>query len=256
MHREQVDTLFGSPYIYGSLADSLTDSAPLSNLKCCFTSGGRTPVAVIDRWRTRFGLEIRQQYGMTETGAIAIERPDSASVPSSGACVGKPVGNVELAFVGTDGAESAAQEIGELAVRSPCVMSGYLGEPELTRERFHNGYFRTGDRGYVDSDGNLHLVGRMGRVLNLGGVKVDPVEVERAIEMLEGIASCHVDSVPNGAVGEVIRARMVTRPGFQVTRREVIEQCRGQLAEYKLPRVIEFLAESPVSIAGKIQQKY
>ncbi len=81
-------------------------------------------------------------------------------------------------------------------------------------------------------------------MINIAGVKVDPVEVERAVEMLPNVASCHVDAVPNGRGGEVIRARVVPREGLQVTRREVIEQCRRQLAEYKFPRVIEFLEES------------
>ena len=131
-------------------------------------------------------------------------------------------------------------------------MSGYFEEPELNRSLFHNGFFRTGDLGYLDSAGNLHLTGRLGRVMNIAGVKVDPVEVERAVEMLPSVESCHVDSVPNGSGGEIIRARVVPHEGLQVTRREVIEQCRQQLAEYKLPRIIEFLDAAPISIAGKV----
>jgi acyl-CoA synthetase (AMP-forming)/AMP-acid ligase II len=131
-------------------------------------------------------------------------------------------------------------------------MSGYLGEPELSRSLFHNGFFRTGDLGYFDSGGNLYLTGRMGRVMNIAGAKIDPVELERVVELLPNVASCHVDAVPNGRGGEVIRARVVLRDGLQVTRREVIEQCRRQLAEYKLPRIIEFLEATPVTIGGKI----
>jgi acyl-CoA synthetase (AMP-forming)/AMP-acid ligase II len=89
-------------------------------------------------------------------------------------------------------------------------------------------------------------------VLNIAGVKVDPVEVERVVELLPNVASCHVDAVPNGRGGEVVRASVVAREGLPVTRQEVIEQCRRQLAEYKLPRIIEFLAATPVTIAGKI----
>jgi acyl-CoA synthetase (AMP-forming)/AMP-acid ligase II len=143
-------------------------------------------------------------------------------------------------------------EIGELAVRSGSVMSGYFGEPELSRSLFHHGFFRTGDLGYFDSAGNLHLTARLGRVMNIAGVKVDPVQVERVVEMLPSVESCHVDAVPDGSGGQVIRARVVPREGLQVTRRAVIEQCRRQLAEYKLPRIIEFLDAAPISIAGKI----
>jgi long-chain acyl-CoA synthetase len=250
VHREKVDMLFGSPFIYGSLVDC--DPASLSSLKHCFSAGGRIPSSVVERWRDRFGVFVRQFYGMSEAGVIALERGVQTPASSVGACVGEPVRGVEIIVLGAGGQSLERGEIGELAIRSESVMSGYLGEPELTRGLFHNGFFRTGDLGYFDSAGNLYLTGRMGRVLNIAGVKVDPVEVERAVEMLPNVASCHVDAVPNGRGGDLIRARVVPREGLQVTRREVIEQCRRQLAEYKLPRVIEFLEATPLTIAGKI----
>ncbi len=250
VQREKVDTLFGSPYIFGSLADR--DPALLSTLKWCYTGGGRTPSSVVERWQVRFGIAIRQQYGTSEAGVIAIERAAHATTSSLGTCTGEPIRGVEVMVLGTGGKSLERGEIGELAVRSASVMSGYFGEPELNRSLFHHGFMRTGDLGYLDSAGNLHLTGRLGRVMNIAGVKVDPVEVERAVEMLPGVESCHVDSVPNGSGGEVIRARVVPHAGLQVTRREVIEQCRQQLAEYKFPRIIEFLDAAPISITGKI----
>jgi acyl-CoA synthetase (AMP-forming)/AMP-acid ligase II len=253
LHRAQVDTLFGSPFIWGALVDHPHDS-PLSSLQLCCTAGGRTPSGVIDRWHKRFGVKIRQTYGMSETGVIATERSELPSSPSPGMCVGEPVVGADVAVLGDSGVKLSAGETGELAVRSAGVMSGYFGEPEWSRTRFHDGYFRTGDLGYLDSEGKLYLSGRMSRVMNISGVKVDPVEVERAIETLLGVASCHVDTVPNGRGGDVIRARVVPREGFQITRRDVIEECRRHLAEYKFPRVIEFLEESPVTLAGKIKR--
>ncbi len=250
VHREKVDMLFGSPFIYGSLVDC--DPASLSSLKHCFSSGGRIPSSIVERWRDRFGVFVRQFYGMSEAGVVALERGVETPASSVGACIGEPVRGVEVMVLGAGGQRLERGEIGELAIRSESVMSGYLGEPELTRSVFHNGFFRTGDLGYFDSAGNLYLTGRMGRVMNIAGVKVDPVEVERVLEMLPNVASCHVDAVPNGRGGDLIRARVVPREGLQVTRREVIEQCRQQLAEYKLPRVIEFLEATPVTIAGKI----
>jgi acyl-CoA synthetase (AMP-forming)/AMP-acid ligase II len=250
VQREHVDMLFGSPFIFGCLVDC--DPTLLSTLKCCLTAGGRTPASVVERWRGRFGQPLRQSYGTSETGKISVESAAESPVSSVGACVGQPVRGVEVVVLGAEGQRLERGEVGELAVRSASVMSGYLREPELSRSRFHDGFFRTGDLGFFDSAGNLYLTGRMGRVLNIAGVKVDPVEVERVVELLPNVASCHVDAVPNGRGGEVIRARVVPREGLQVTRREVIEQCRQQLAEYKLPRVIEFLEATPITIAGKI----
>jgi long-chain acyl-CoA synthetase len=86
----------------------------------------------------------------------------------------------------------------------------------------------------------------------MAGVKVDPAEIEQVVEALDGVSACHVDAVPDGQEGQVIRARIVARDGFDVTRREVIAQCRGRLAEYKLPRIIEFVPTLPITVAGKI----
>jgi acyl-CoA synthetase (AMP-forming)/AMP-acid ligase II len=250
VQREHVDMLFGSPFIFGCLVDC--DPTLLSTLKCCLTAGGRIPAGVVARWRARFGRPLRQSYGMSESGKISVESAVESPVSSVGACVGEPVRGVEVVVLGAQHQRLERGEIGELAVRSASVMSGYFGEPELSRSRFHHGFFRTGDLGYLDSAGSLYLTGRMGRVLNIAGVKVDPVEVERVVELLPNVASCHVDAVGNGRGGELIRASVVPREGLSVTRPEVIEQCRRQLAEYKLPRIIEFLAATPITIAGKI----
>jgi len=257
VQREKVDILFGSPFIYGSLADRISDPLLLSSLKWCFSGGGRIPSRVVESWRNRFGLTIRQSYGTSEAALIALERSVQPPVTSGGDRIGEPIRGVEVIILGADGPGAKRQrlergEIGELAVRSASVMSGYFGEPELSRSLFHDGFFRTGDLGYLDTAGNLYLTSRMGRVMNIAGVKVDPVEVERVVEMLPNVTSCHVDAVPNRRGGELIRARIVPREGHQVTRREVIEQCRLQLAEYKFPRVIEFLEATPITIGGKI----
>ena len=254
VEREQINTLFGSPFIYASLLDGVRDPGALASLQRCFSAGGRMSSSLKERWQERFGVPIRQLYGMTEAGAIAIEPSEPAPEPSAGACVGPPIHGVEVAVCGPDGANLAPGEIGELRVRSASVMAGYAGESESEpdRGRFQDGFFRTGDLGFIDSRGMIHLTGRLGRVMNIAGVKVDPVEVERAVELLPGVASCHVDAVPNGVGGEVIRAGVVAREGFQLTRRQIIEHCRQHLADYKFPRVIEFLEASPVTIAGKI----
>ncbi len=262
IHREQVNTLIGSPFIYGSLAASVGDASLLSSLKHCFTAGGRIPAGVVETWRARFGISIRQLYGMSEAGVIAIEGADPAPASSSDASfpdtaapdalIGSPIRGVEVVILGPDGQTLQPGEIGELAVRSDGLMSAYVGEAEASRGLFLNGFFRTGDLGYFDAAGDLRLNGRMGRVMNIAGVKVHPAEIERVVEMLPSVAACHVDTVPNGSGGEMIRARVVPGPGAQVTRREVFEHCRRHLAEYKLPRTIEFLESSPETIGGKI----
>ena len=255
VHREQADTLFGSPYIFGYLVDGVRHPSLLISLKYCYNAGARIPSGVVQRWRDRFSGSIRQSYGMSEAGLITMQRTEEAPESSIGSYIGEPLCGVEVVVLGSDDQCLEPGERGELAVRSASVMSGYFGQPDLTRGLFHNGFFRTGDLGCFDSAGQVHLIGRMGRVINIAGVKVDPGEVERAVEMLPNVASCHVDAVLNGRGGEVVRARVVPRDGLQVTRREVIEQCRRQLAEYKIPRVIEFLEGTPITIAGKTPRR-
>lgn len=254
VHREQADTLFGSPFIYGYLLEGARDSALLSSLKYCFNGGARLPSSVDQRWRERFGRAIRQNYGMSESGIITLQRTEEMPASSVGAYIGEPLCGVEVVVLGPDGRHLEPGECGELAVRSASVMSGYFGQPDLSRSLFHNGFLRTGDLGCFDSAGNVYLAGRIGRVINLAGVKIDPAEVERVVEMLPNVASCHVDAVSNGRGSDVLRARVVPLQGLAVTRGEVIEQCRRHLAEYKFPRVIEFLETAPVTIQGKISR--
>ena len=257
IRRERANVLIGSPFIYGHLADHVTDNSLLATLGLCISSGARMPAGVAESWQGRFGLPVRQLYGSTETGTVAIDCSGrDAPPPNASDFVGAPISGVEVRCLGPGGEDLGAGHTGEIAVRSPAVMSGYFGEPERNKHIFQDGFFRTRDLGHIDSDGSIYLKSRLGRVLNVAGVKVDPVEVERAVETLPGVSACHVDAVRGGREGEVMRARVVARPGFQLSRRVVIEQCRQWLAEYKLPRVIEVVETLPVTISGKIPGKW
>ena len=252
VHRERVDVFIGSPFLFTLLADNVADPSLLSTLRMCFSAGARMPSGVHERWRDRFGMRVRQWYGMSETSVISIDLGEGEPEAKVGTFVGAPIPGVEVRSLSPDGRDLGRGPLGELAVRSEAVMPGYVGEPQLNQHAFHDGFFRTGDLGYVDSSGSLHLTGRMGRVVNMAGVKVDPVEIERALEELTGVSACHVDGVSNGRGGEVIRARIVARQGHQITRRDVIEQCRRRLAEYKLPRIVEFVETLSTTITGKM----
>ena len=251
IHRERVDAVIGSPFLYGILADGVADASLLSTVQHCFSAGARMPAAVASRWRDRFHIRVRQWYGMSETSVVSIDCSGQEPPSGPGTFVGKPIRGVEVKCLHPEGGYLGPGAKGELAVRSEAVMSGYAGEPELNEHIFHSGFFKTGDLGHIDAAGNIYLEGRLRRVINVAGVKVDPVEIERAVESLSSVAECHVDAVPNGRESEVIRARIVVKPDLQITRRDVIEQCRQRLAEFKLPRIIEFVEALPTTIAGK-----
>jgi acyl-CoA synthetase (AMP-forming)/AMP-acid ligase II len=230
---ERANTLIGSPFLYRMLLEHGVD---LPTLSLCVSAGARLPQALGEDWRRRFGTRIRQLYGSTETSVISIGRADDAAPEGT---VGTPIDEVEIRVLD-----------GEIAVRSPMVMAGYIGEPELNAPVFADGFYRTGDAGCIDEEGRVRLLGRLRRRINLAGVKVDPVEIEMAVESLAGVAACHADS--GDGESELIRVRIERRAGAGLTRAEVIAHCRTRLAEYKLPRVIEFVDALPVTLAGKI----
>lgn len=250
--RQGVNVLIGSPIIFSHLTDRVASSDLFQTVRLCVSSGARLPPVLAQSWRERFGVALLPWYGTSETAGISIAyapRPPSSDL--GGEFVGVRFPSVEVKCFDAECNDVGIGRLGEIAVRSAAVFSGYLGEPELNQRVFHDGFFRTGDFGYVEADGGLFLKGRIGRVINMGGVKIDPVEVERAVEALPGVSAVHVDAVPGGRAGEVIRARVVVRPGLRLTRVEVIEQCRRMLGEYKLPRVIEFMDSLPATLTGK-----
>ena len=250
--RKRVNVLIGSPFIFSHLTDRVANPGLFETVRLCISSGARLPPAVAQSWKERFGVPLLVWYGTSETGGISIAHsPRQPSSDLGGEFVGVHFPAVEVKCLDAEGNDGGVGRLGEIAVRSGAVMSGYLGEADLNRRIFQDGFFRTGDLGYVEADGGLFLKGRIGRVINMGGVKVDPVEVERAVEALPGVAAVHVDAVPGGRAGEVIRAQVVVRPGLRLTRGEVIEQCRRMLGEYKLPRVIEFVESIPATLTGK-----
>jgi long-chain acyl-CoA synthetase len=256
IRQESVEVLIGSPFIFTALVDSGADLGLLSTLQLCFSGGARLPATVSQQWKDRSGIPVRQWYGTSETSIIAVGCVREGSDSVADASVGAPIPGAEVKVLDDKFMELGCGAVGELAVRSAAVMSGYVGEPELNRQVFHGGFYRTGDFGYMDSAGNLYLAGRMNRVMNIAGVKIDPLEVEQAVEALAGVFRCDVDAVLNGRGGEVIRARIQTRPGFDVTRRAVIAQCRSRLAEYKLPRIVEFAETLPSMITGKMPAEW
>jgi len=251
IRREKVNWLIGSPAVYKFLAES-ADPKQLSSLELPFCGGARLPEAVSRTWSERFGIRLRQMYGMAETSVITMDRAAERQTSEAGTYVGSPIAGLEVRVMDAAGNALGSGAVGEIAVRSDAVMSGYFGEPELNRIIFHDGFFRTGDSGCTDASGNLYLTGRIRRVINIGGVKVDAVEVEQAIEALDGVSECHVDTVTNSFGGEAIRARVTVCAGMPLDRRDVIEHCRQRLAEYKLPRIIEFVDSVPTTMTGKV----
>ena len=244
----KIQVLMVSPFILRMVAERNVDPNVFSSVEICLSSGAPTPRELAEFWEDRFGVRVRQLYGSSETGTISIEPADS---PIRSAAVGTAVPSVEVRVLDSEGADRGLGEVGEIAVRSPATMLGYLGEPELNARVFAGGYFRTADLGKLDNARNLWIVGRKKRTINFGGIKVDPGEIEATIEKMPGVRQCRVLGVMDRRQSEIIKAVVAVHNEHRRSRREVVEHCRQFLAEYKLPRVIAFVEAIPVDLTGK-----
>jgi len=131
------------------------------------------------------------------------------------------------------------------------MMAGYVGEEELNRQAFVGGFFRSGDLGRLNDDRFLILEGRCKRLINAGGVKVDPVAVEEVLRAFPGVQECRILPGRDAKDMEILKALIVVHPGCSASRRAIMEHFRKHLAEYKIPRRIEFVGAIPADLAGK-----
>ncbi|MDL4776521.1 class I adenylate-forming enzyme family protein [Actinomadura xylanilytica] len=221
---------------------------------------GAAPISVpaLLRARDAFGDVLHQFYGLSEALApLTVLAPgDHASGDAARlASAGRPVASVRLSVLDGDGAPLPAGETGELAVSGPQIMPGYWNDEAASAAALTGGVFRTGDLGFVDAGGYLHLAGRRSEVIVTGGYTVHPGEVERAIAALDGVAEVAVLGVPDATWGETVAAAVVPRPGAAVTEDDVLRACAARLAGYKKPRRIVFADELPQNSTGKVARR-
>jgi len=246
INREQVQCLWGSPVLYGLLSGAHLPQGSLGGLELCITGGASVTAEVKEQWSRLSGAALRQAYGTTEAGMIAIQREDD--VPEG--CVGLPPPGTEIRIYDGDRIQPAG-EPGEIAVRGPGVMSGYLDDDAATAALMINGFLRTGDAGWLDEQGRLYFNGRIRPWINAGGIKIDPVEVQNVLRKMPGVRDCLVRGEPGPRGLEIVAANIAAEPGVELRRAEVVAHCRVHLAEYKIPRMIRFVAAMTSDLTGK-----
>jgi long-chain acyl-CoA synthetase len=232
-----VTVFVGSPFIFGTVADCVTDRSSFASVRTAFSSGAAVPAPMARAFLEKTGVRILELYGSSETGVIAVD--------------GKPVAGVEVRVVDDRGVAVGPGATGEVLVRSGIMAVGYLGEKGGGRFPLRDGFYPTGDLGYLDARGNLVLEGRTSLRLNIAGVKVDPVEIERVILILPQVAQVAVSSVTGDRGMEMIKASVVLRAGQDLRRETLIEHCRKELAEHKVPRIVEVVDSLHENIMGK-----
>lgn len=246
LREENITILFGSPFIFSVISEIAEEGQGVPAMGTCLSTGASMSEDLRKTFFEKFGVKARQLYGSSETGTVSIQLGDG---PEAEGAVGRPLKAVDVKIVSGDGKELPANEAGEIIVRSPAMTKGYVAEPELNKKVFHKGYFRTGDLGMLDGHGNLHISGRKDRVINAGGVKVDPLEIEDVLVSFHKVREAVVVGIKNRRGMEIIKAILVAQPDCEVS--EVIAHCRDRLAEYKVPRIVDFRSEIPRDIMGK-----
>lgn len=240
----RIQVLVGSPAIFELLVRSEVDAACLAALRICASSGGPIASQTAAAIQQRFGVVVRQVYGSSETGVIAVD-PPAGGPPSV------PLPTVSLRILDAAGRCLPTAEPGEIAVNSPAMVSGYVGQPEMTATVFRDGYFHTGDLGRLDSARRLTLLGRIRPVINISGTNVDPAEIEKVLMALPAVSACRVLPAQGPHHNQVIKAVIAVRENASLGRADVIGHCRHSLAEYKIPRIVELVTALPPDMIGK-----
>jgi HIP---CoA ligase len=247
----QITVLPGAPTIYASILDHPQRAArDLSSLRLAVTGAAVVPVALVERMRAELTFdEVLTAYGLTEAVVVTMCRPgdDPATVARTS---GRATAGFEISIAGPGG------QPGEVLLRGPNVMLGYLDDPAATAEAINsNGWLHTGDVGLLDDRGYLTITDRLKDMYISGGFNVYPAEVEQALARHEGVAEAAVVGMTDGRLGEVGKAYVVRRQDADPGAAELIEFCRARLANYKVPREIEFRSELPRNPAGKVLKR-
>ncbi|MCL1475207.1 class I adenylate-forming enzyme family protein [Argonema antarcticum] len=247
--QEGATMFFGVPTVFAKLLEANLNELDWRSVRYYFSAAANLPIEIVRRWEQKFGRPIYQGYGLTETSPCAsYNHPWKYKTGS----IGMPIDNVEMKVVDEDDLEVPIGEWGEIIIRGPNVMLGYWKKPEETAKAIKNGWFHTGDIGYMDEDGDFYIVDRLKDMINVCGFKVYPSEVERVFYQHPAVAEVAVYGVADGIKGEVIYANVRLLAGELVTIDELMDFCRERMANYKVPQVINLVDSLPKNATGKI----
>lgn len=244
-----VPTLMGR-LLGAGMSDGAAAQPQRVHLRFGRTSSSALPTELAQRFEELFDAPILEAYGMTEASHQMATNPLPPKERRLGS-VGLPTGT-ELAIVNEDWVQQPPESAGEVVVRGPGVVDGYLDNPDANATSFRDGWFRTGDVGTISPDGYLTLVGRIKEMINRGGEKIAPREVDEALLSHPAVREAVAYGVPDAKYGEVVHAAVVTES--PVGERELMAHCSERLASFKVPIKIVMVDEIPTGPTGKVQR--
>ena len=236
------------------IVDILGDDRLPDHLRCMLLGGGPAPLALLQACVEK-GIPVFQSFGMTETSSQIVTLAPEDSLVKLGSA-GKPLFPSQIKIEAEDGTQAEANEAGEIVVKGPNVTKGYLNRPDATKEKMKNGWFYTGDIGYLDEDGFLYVLDRRSDIIISGGENIYPAEIEAVLLAHPGVADAGVTGMTDPVWGKVPVAFIVKKikdPDF--TQDEIRQFCLEQLAKYKVPKQFYFVKALPRNAAKKLMRR-
>ncbi|MDX2376377.1 o-succinylbenzoate--CoA ligase [Microbacterium sp. LRZ72] len=254
IERHSITMLSGVPTTYQLMADHPHwHDADLSSLQKLTCGGSAVPTRILNAYEDR-GLSFAQGYGMTETSPGGTTLPPTMSRVKQGS-VGLPQFFTDVRVADENGSPLPTGEVGEVQIAGPNVFAGYLNLPEATAEAFTpDGWFRSGDLGYLDDDGYLYIADRLKDMIISGGENIYPAEVENLISDIDGVTGVAVIGVPDDKWGESPWAVLTVRDGAEADTDAVRAHLDGKLARYKIPKNVVVVDELPRTASGKVRK--
>lgn len=252
VEREGITIYPAVPFMFKMIGETFFKQMPdIRSLRLAFSAGAALPHEIWERFKQTFDVDVRQLYGSSETGAVAINYQGGEG---SQASVGLPLQGVVIEVLDEAGQPLGADQVGEIAINSPAMTHQYDGLPDVTAECFKHEWFMPGDLATKDASGRIYITGRKKLLINVAGYKVDPLDVETVIKDYPKVADVVVVGTPDANYGEMVKAVVVA--GEACNPQEIIDHCAARLAEYKVPKRVEFRDEIPRSPLGKVLRKY
>jgi long-chain acyl-CoA synthetase len=248
-----VTVIPGAPALWAAFAhfDEL-DADTFSTVRLALSGASRLPISVARSMHERFGIEIREGYGLTEASPVVTT---STGVTPRFGSVGRALAGVEIRLVNANG-DALVGDVGEVLVRGPNVFAGYYGDPEATAEVLDDdGWLHTGDMATTDDDGYLFLVDRSKDLIIVSGFNVFPAEVEEMLATHPAVVEAAVVGVAHPHTGEAVKAYVVAAPGSDVDEETLIEYSLDHLARYKCPSKVIFVEALPRNVSGKLVRR-
>ena len=254
IQRDKVTLFLGVPTMYFAMLNHPERSTyDVSSLRLCVSGGASIPGEVIKAWLDATGTKILEGYGLSETSPTATF--NQIDVGQKVGSIGTPVWGVEIRIADEEGKPVAQGERGEILIKGHNIMKEYWRKPEATAESIKDGWFYSGDIGYVDEEGFIFIVDRKKEMIIRGGFNVYPREIEEVIYQHPKVAEAAVIGLPDEKFGEEVHAVVAPKPGETIDPDELIAFVKERVAAYKYPRTIQVVAELPKGATGKIMKK-